>query len=137
MTSSPIIKTKTNENENILEKTIPKQKKEIALSSFSFLYLSIIQYNFQRVNDLRDLEKKYILILYRLLEVGYQVGYKYYELSTFREKNTKREIKTQNIIQYIGNNIWKSLFSKAIDNIEKSSEKDNQCFLFFNFRFII
>lgn len=54
----------------------------------------------------------------------------------FREKAQKRETRLIPLLQFITNNVWKSLFGKAADAIEKATGKEDECnnsFLIANF----
>ena len=45
------------------------------------------------------------------------------ELSFFREKNFKRDNKIIPILQFIHNQIWKMMFNKGADGLEKSVDE--------------
>ena len=54
--------------------------------------------------------------------IGYAVGIRVLELVTFREKMNKRETKVVNVLSYIHSTVWKYLFGKTADSLEKSTE---------------
>eukprot|EP01118_Nematostelium_gracile_P000376 TRINITY_DN103_c0_g1_i2.p2 TRINITY_DN103_c0_g1~~TRINITY_DN103_c0_g1_i2.p2 ORF type:complete len:144 (+),score=32.36 TRINITY_DN103_c0_g1_i2:79-510(+) len=104
----------------VLNKPISKGKGEVSLSAFAFLFSEYIQYSQSKVSNLNDLEK-------RLSDIGYAVGVRLLELITFREKNNKRETKLVGILQFISYTVWKVLFGKQADSLEKSNEQDDEC----------
>lgn len=104
---------------SILDKALPKTRKELNMSTFSFLFSEIVQYCQSRVTDAADLEK-------RLMTVGFDIGSRYLELGMFRDKKT-REIKLVQLLQWISTTVWKSLFNKQADSLEKSQQKETQC----------
>ncbi|EGG13846.1 hypothetical protein DFA_11607 [Cavenderia fasciculata] len=105
---------------NIVDRPLPKGKTEINLSSFAFLFSEIIQYSQDRIKAGHELEKK-------LSDIGFLVGTRVLELLVFREKNPKRETKLLGILSFIHSNVWKALFGKQADSLEKSTEADDEC----------
>eukprot|EP01039_Chlorochromonas_danica_P007734 gene7734-8545_t len=105
--------------QTILDKSLIRPKTEVALSAFAFLFSEIVQYYQTRVESIADLEKK-------LESAGFGVGQKVIELVSCRERLTKREVRIVNILQYISNAIWKYLFNKAADNLERSMENEDE-----------
>lgn len=63
----------------------------------------------------------------RLDAMGYDIGHRFLELSFAREKAGKRELKIINLITYVSANLWKTLFGRKADGVEKSKERDNCC----------
>lgn len=63
----------------------------------------------------------------RLNEYGYRVGSRVLELLAWREKVAKREIKVINVLYFIHSTVWKSLFGKPADSLEKSTENEDEC----------
>mmetsp|Transcript_4471 Transcript_4471/g.12524 ORF Transcript_4471/g.12524 Transcript_4471/m.12524 type:complete len:191 (+) Transcript_4471:80-652(+) len=96
----------------------PKQE-EVSLSIFAFLFSEFVQYSQSRVATFAELDK-------RLVEAGKGVGYRVLELSGYREKISRRETKVVSILSFIHSTIWKSLFGKAADSLEKSTEHDDE-----------
>jgi trafficking protein particle complex subunit 5 len=66
-------------------------------------------------------------VLRRLDQMGFDVGQRFLELTFAREKSGKRETKVVNLLQFISTNMWKTLFGKKADGVEKSKEHDNVC----------
>jgi hypothetical protein len=71
----------------------------------------------------------YYITLLRLEEVGYGVGQRIVELTGVRDRATRRETKLVNMLQHITTVIWKQLFGKAADSLERSTENENECML--------
>lgn len=85
----------------------------ISLSAFSYLYSELVQYHQSRCASISELER-------RLESSGYGVGLKVLELLAYRAKETKREIRLMSILHFISSSVWKSLFNKAADSLERS-----------------
>lgn len=92
----------------------------MSLAAFAYLFSEIIQ-NVQRqskgVSDLED----------RLNRLGYHVGQRVLELILLREgKSAKRETRIIGILQFINTTLWKALFGRNADALEKSTEDPTQ-----------
>ena len=108
---------------SILDQPVSKGKKEVSLSSFSFLFSEIVQYSQSRVSTGQELENK-------LLEIGIRIGQRMLELSVYREKTPQRQIRRVTILQYISNIVWKSLYGKQADALEKAPNMENRYMLY-------
>ena len=62
--------------------------------------------------------------------MGYRVGQRVLELIVWREKNSRRETRILGILQFIHTVVWKTLFGKPADSLEKSREHDDECIVF-------
>ena len=75
----------------------------------------------------RDLSTR----LPRLNTLGYRIGMRVLELNAWRAESTskapKREIKFLPALMSIHTQVWKSVFGKPADAIEKSVENDDEC----------
>jgi len=85
----------------------------VALSAFAYLFSEMVQYHQNRVDSISELER-------RLEGTGYGVGLRVLELLAFRSRDYKRETKLMNLLQFVSTQVWKSLFSKAADSLERS-----------------
>ena len=73
------------------------------------------------------------------------MGLRLLELTCFREKIVKRETKIVAMLSFIHSWIWKALFGRSADSLEKSTEHDDEymiidnkfVFLFLLFCFIL
>ncbi|WWC69561.1 uncharacterized protein I206_103503 [Kwoniella pini CBS 10737] len=117
---------------NILDRPLNKSKNsEIALSSWAFMFSEIISYSQSRVDSVTDLEK-------RLSSLGYQVGQRILSLILLRNtqtlnlKDPKREYRLIPILQFIHTQIYKFIFGKSADGLEKSSESEDEYMLISN-----
>ncbi|KAI9229387.1 MAG: NO signaling/Golgi transport ligand-binding domain-containing protein [Piptocephalis tieghemiana] len=79
----------------------------------------MLQYTQNRVHGIQDLERK-------LNEFGYRVGLRALELVMLREKNPRRETRILGILYFINASIWKALFGRQADSLEKSTENDDE-----------
>lgn len=60
----------------------------------------------------------------RLDEAGFSVGIKIVELFSIREKNYKRFTTISQLLNFITTVVWKQLFGKTIDTVERSNDND-------------
>lgn len=105
---------------SIYDKNLHRKTGQVALSSFSFLYSEMIQYMQKQASGIQDLEQ-------RLNRLGYHIGLRLSELVTLREgKNAKREIKLLSVLQFVYTTVWKTIFGKPADALEKSHENSNE-----------
>ncbi|KAG5437309.1 hypothetical protein PCANB_001102 [Pneumocystis canis] len=105
---------------SIYERNLNRTKgTEINQAAFSFLFSEIVRYTQKKVQGIHELEK-------RLNIQGYRVGQKLLELIAWREKNFKREIRILGILQFIFSNVWKTIFNKQADALEKSKENEDE-----------
>eukprot|EP00736_Rhodelphis_marinus_P003780 Rmarinus@m.6957 len=103
----------------VVDRPLSKGKSEVSLSAFAFLFSEIIQYSQMRVRSWGDLEK-------RLEELGYEVGLRVLELVCTRDKNSKREVRLLNMLGFISSTVWKALFGKASDDLQRSTESEDE-----------
>lgn len=63
--------------------------------------------------------------------MGYRIGTRVLELMVWRaegsSKTPKREIKLLSVLMMIHTNVWKAVFGKAADAIERSVENSDEC----------
>ncbi|CAM9444230.1 unnamed protein product [Choristocarpus tenellus] len=92
---------------------------EVSLSAFSFLFSEMVQYMQNRVTSIADLERK-------LEEAGYGMGLRVLELLTLRERQQKRKTRLLPMLQWVSSNVWKALFGKTADSLERSTENEDE-----------
>lgn len=92
-----------------------------------------------------------IVCMYRLSETGYSIGIRCLELYTYRSSiqptlynhhsnqyqsytsqnilhiQGKKEKNLINMLQFIHSTVWKQLFGKVADGLEKSTEREDEC----------
>lgn len=104
---------------NVVDKPLGKGKLEVSLNAFAFLFSEMVQYNQTRVDNIAELE-------HRLEDAGYGVGLRMLELLCHREKGNKREVRLLGILSFVHSTLWKSLFGKVADSLEKGTENEDE-----------
>lgn len=81
----------------------------------------MIQYTQKKATGIQDLEKK-------LNQLGYHVGQRVLELVALREgvKIAKRETKILGLLQFVHTTVWKTVFGRPADALERSTEAPNE-----------
>lgn len=111
---------KVTKSKTIYDNSLSRRTPEVNIASLSFLFAGIVQYVQGSSKGVQELEAK-------LNSLGYGVGTKFLELITFRDgKNAKREIRVVEVLQFIHTQVWKTLFGKVADELEKSSDSDDE-----------
>ncbi|KAF8588461.1 TRAPP I complex [Ramaria rubella] len=102
---------------------------EVSASAFAFLFSEMVQYTQKRVSGIEDLER-------RLNTLGYRIGTRYLELMSWRNESVskapKREIRFLPALMMIHTQLWRAVFGKPADAIEKSVENDDEYMLIDN-----
>lgn len=84
-----------------------------------------------RVPLVKNLATNYLPRLLRLNTLGYRIGTRVFELMAWRmesvSKAPKREIRFLPGLMLIHTHIWKSVFGRTADAIEKSVENADEC----------
>eukprot|EP01134_Creolimax_fragrantissima_P000532 CFRG0532T1 len=106
---------------NILDRPLNKNKNEVSLSTFAFLFSEIIQYCQGRVESIPELEQK-------LSEFGKRVGIRVLEVIYVRERYQKRETELLRILYFLQTTVWKYLFGKNADLLERE-QSDEQTYM--------
>jgi trafficking protein particle complex subunit 5 len=92
---------------------------QISLSAFGFLISEMVQHYQSRVTSIDALERK-------LEETGYSVGIRVLELQNLRERGGKRKTRLLQILQWVSADVWRSLFGKTADSLERSTENADE-----------
>ncbi|KAG9314708.1 NO signaling/Golgi transport ligand-binding domain-containing protein [Chiua virens] len=96
---------------------------EVSASAFAFLFSEVVQYTQKRVSGINDLER-------RLNTLGYRVGVRVLELMVWRaespSKAPKREIRFLPALMSIHTQVWRAVFGRPADAIEKSVENEDE-----------
>ncbi|KAG8999951.1 TRAPP subunit trs31 [Tulasnella sp. JGI-2019a] len=115
-TLGPVNKRNTAIYDRNLNKT---RLSEVGMSSWAFLFSEMVQYTQKRVSGIGDLER-------RLNTLGYRVGQRTLELMVWRtesgSKMPKRETRFLPALMWIHTVLWRQLFGKPADAIERSVE---------------
>ncbi|KAL9332580.1 hypothetical protein ACSQ67_002190 [Phaseolus vulgaris] len=132
---------------NVLDKPLNKGKQEVSLSAFAFLFSELVQYNQTQVDNIGELER-------RLEDAGYAVGARVLELLCHRDKvildpdkrgyysgqsssilslkdlslgmGNRRETRLLGILSFVHSTVWKVLFGKVADSLEKGTEHEDE-----------
>lgn len=92
---------------------------QVSLSAFAFLFSELVQYSQQRVSNVEELEA-------RLKQVGQEVGERALEMLAWREKGTRKETQIVGTLSFVHTVVWKALFGRAADALEKGTQADNE-----------
>ncbi|KAJ1817928.1 protein particle complex subunit [Coemansia sp. RSA 2598] len=113
--------TKTTKRANmLLEQNVARAKRDkVSLNAFAFVFAEIIRYSQNRVLGIQDLEAK-------LSEIGKRVGVRVFELTMWREKNVHRESRVLQTLVFLNTVVWRALFDKQADSLERSTESDDE-----------
>jgi hypothetical protein len=110
----------------IIDRPLNKTKSaEVSLSAFAFLFSEIVQYSQKKVTGIPDLER-------RLGEIGYRVGLRMGEMLSMRIASFKRETKLISVLTFIHTPLYKSIFGKPFDSLERSTEAPDEYMLIDN-----
>ncbi|KAG5360596.1 Transport protein particle subunit trs31 [Yarrowia sp. B02] len=121
---------------SIYERNINRRTPEVSLNAFAFLFSELVQYLLRQrkeaganAGSLPDLET-------RLNTLGYHVGQRALELVTIREATAgasakggaggRRENKILGILEFVHTHVWKMVFGRAADGLEKSRDEENE-----------
>ncbi|GJP38049.1 hypothetical protein CLOM_g22482 [Closterium sp. NIES-68] len=105
--------------QNIVDRPLSRGKSEVSLSALAFLFSEMVQYSQTRVNNIAELERK-------LEDLGYGIGLRMLELLVQREKGNRRETRVLGILSFVHSTVWKALFGKVADSLEKSTEHEDE-----------
>lgn len=122
---------------DILERPRDRTKNnEVSSSALAFLFAEIVGYTQNRVSGISDLERKLSLM-------GYRVGQRTLPLLTHRiefptppslssssstyNRTPKREVRLLPVLLWLHTQLWKALFGRAADSLERSTEKSDEC----------
>ncbi|KAJ2091148.1 protein particle complex subunit [Coemansia sp. RSA 986] len=104
----------------LLEQPVTRQRRDkVSLSAFAFLFAEMIRYTQNRVLGIQDLETK-------LNELGQRVGVRVFELTMSREKTVRRETRVLQMLVYINSVVWRALFDKPADSLERSTDNEDE-----------
>ena len=99
---------------SILDKNLKVIRPEINMSTFNYFLSEIMQYYLTNSRNLDD----------ELEKLGENIGPRLLELMIFREKQLKHEIKHVEMLKFIHSSVWKFLFGKTADSLEKAKDSE-------------
>jgi hypothetical protein len=100
-------------NKSPLDQPLSTSPGSLPLSTYSFLLSEITHYFLQKRDSTGSLDAD-------LEQLGQQIGVRLYEVICLREKRNKREINQVELLKFIHSVVWKSLFGKQVDYLEKT-----------------
>jgi len=129
---------------NIYERNLNKSRSiEVSVAAYAFLFSEIVQYTQKRVSGINDFERRcahrsltehqHLLTSppSRLNTLGYRIGTRVLEMLVWRaessSKTPKREIRLLPVLLMIQSQVWKAIFGKPADGLEKSSANVDEC----------
>ena len=118
LTPAPVIRPKTS----ILDKSLSRGKAEVSLSAFALLFSELVQYCQSRSNTVPELQTA-------LHSLGWQVGARCHDLITVRERASKREPRLLQVLLMVKAPLWKALFGKEADKLEKANDDDRTYYI--------
>ncbi|KAF2260383.1 trafficking protein-like protein particle complex subunit 5 [Lojkania enalia] len=101
---------------------------ELSRAAFAYLFIEMISYAQRRVRDVNDLEK-------RLNNQGYPLGLRLLDLLLSRSSNPLASIRPTRILpllQFIAQTLWRHLFGRPADALERSESDPGQYMLYDN-----
>lgn len=97
----------------------------VSLSFFVFLINEVFRYVQKDADSLAQVES-------RLKDLGSDVGRRMLEIYALHEKLEKREQGRIPVLSLISNNIWKFLFGKPAESLEKNVDNPNEYMIWEN-----
>ncbi|XP_042863049.1 trafficking protein particle complex subunit 5-like [Penaeus japonicus] len=107
---------------SILDKSLSRGKSEVSLTAYALMFSEMVQYSHNRVTSVNELHNK-------LSELGQSVGVRMVELLFVRDRNYKRETKLLNILLFVKGTLWKSLFGKEADKLDRATDDERIYYL--------
>ncbi|KAK3059007.1 Trafficking protein particle complex subunit 31 [Extremus antarcticus] len=94
---------------------------EISLASFAYLFNTLITYHHSKSSSVSEIE-------HRLNRAGYPIGIKMLDLLLYRQppRSATRPTRIVELLQFIHGTLWRALFSRSADALEKSTTKNNE-----------
>lgn len=110
---------------SIYSRSLLQPRGSVSLSAFSFIFSELLQYFQLRSDSVEDLERK-------LEETGYGIGLRMQELVGCRERLNRRETRVVAMLLFVKNVVWKHLFNKEADNLERSMDSEDEYMIYEN-----
>lgn len=107
---------------SIVDQPITKSQSTINLSAFSLLFCELVEYSQGKSSTIQELQT-------RLSDSGKHIGCRMVDLIVNRDKNFRRETRVINILMFIKTVLWKNLFNKEADKLEKATDDDSIYYL--------
>ena len=117
--ASPLSTNRKGVSRRVISQRLGQPRSMVSLSAFSFIFSELVQHNQGRIKSVGDFES-------RLEEAGYSVGHRVIEYMGVYERIGKRETDIVNMLQFICNRVWKFLFNKVADGLERSYDSEDE-----------
>ena len=98
---------------------------EVSRSAFAFLFSELVQYSQSQVESVEAFEG-------RLAAAGRRVGLSAGELVAHRDRGGKRETRIVGALTFVHTYVWRSLFGRACDALEKGVDNDDEYLIHVN-----
>ena len=97
----------------------PTRDKQVALSTFSYVFSEIVQYQTTKIRSAAELETN-------LEKMGKDLGKRVLDALFHRDRLTKRELTEVGILKFISTTAWKALWGKEADSLERSNDREDE-----------
>jgi len=114
--------SKQPQTPGILDRSISRGKTEVNATTFAFLFSEMVQYSQSRVSSVTELHDK-------LTVLGERVGVRMVEVVFVRERKCVRESKLLNVLLLVKGALWKTLFGKEADKLDRSLDDESTYYL--------
>jgi len=108
---------------SVLDKPLSRGAGTAPLATFAYLFSAMLQYYESKVDHVQDIENG-------LHQAGYSIGLRLLDLMALRDKVQKREKNLVDLLSFIAGTVWKNLFGKTADGLERSNESKDVYYLF-------
>ncbi|KAK4537457.1 hypothetical protein CDCA_CDCA12G3482 [Cyanidium caldarium] len=98
---------------------LQRRPPDLHLSAFALLFAECIAYAQNRVLSVAELE-------YKLQQLGVDVGRRLLALVCLRERQVRRETRLLPVLRFITSTVWRYLFRKVADSLERVKDKNNE-----------
>jgi len=113
------------ERRALVDRGLNPRRGEVGLAAFAFLFSELVQYSQTQVESVEAFEA-------RLCAAGRRVGVSAAELVAHRDRGGKRETRIVGALTFVHTYMWRSLFGRAADALEKGVENDDEYLIHVN-----
>jgi len=105
----------------IYDRPLQRQRSEVSVSAFSFLFAETVDYCLKKAKQTHELED-------RLHELGVPIGARVLDLYCSRENRNRKETRLLPMLNFLAGPVWKQLFGHAADLL-KGADHENEYML--------
>jgi len=106
---------------SVYDRPLHKQRTEVSLSAFAFLFAEVVDYCLKKVGAMQELEE-------RLHELGVPIGARVLDLYCCRENRNRRETRILPMLSFVAQTVWKQLFGHTAELL-KGQDHENEYML--------